>query len=58
MQKNEIVQSPIGQLSVNHQSFPFKLDGLHFINYKPAGGLTHAGTGKTVMTTFDNGNIQ
>ena len=27
---------------------------LYFIKCKPAGGLTHAGTGKTLMTTFDN----
>ena len=25
-----------------------------FLKYKPEGGLTHAGTGKTVMITFDN----
>ena len=30
--------------------------GLYFIKYNSAGGLTHAGTGKTVMTTFDNRN--
>ena len=30
---------------------------LYFIKYKPAGGLTHAGTGKTVMITFDNRNL-
>ncbi len=54
---NEIVQSPIEQLSVKHQSFPFKLDGLYFIKYKSVNNLTHAGTGKTVMTTFDNRNI-
>ena len=28
--------------------------GVYFIKYNSAGGLTHAGTGKTVMTTFDN----
>ena len=32
--------------------------GVYFIKYNSAGGLTHAGTGKTVMTTFDNGNIR
>ena len=29
-----------------------------FLKYNPVNNLTHAGTGKTVMTTFDNGNIQ
>ena len=28
--------------------------GLYFIKYKPVNNLTHAGTGKTLMTTFDN----
>ena len=46
---NEIVQSPIEQLSVKHQSFPFKLDGLYFIKYKSVNNLTHAGTGKTYI---------
>ena len=30
---------------------------LYFIKYKPVNNLTHAGTGKTVMTTFDNRNL-
>jgi hypothetical protein len=30
MQKNGIVQSPIGQLKVDHQSFPFKLSWTHY----------------------------
>ena len=30
---------------------------LHFIKYKPVNNLTHAGTGKTVMITFDNRKI-
>ena len=29
----------------------------NFIKYKPVNHLTHAGTDKTVMTTFDNRNI-
>ena len=27
------------------------------VKYKHVNNLTHAGTGKTVMTTFDNRNI-
>lgn len=30
MQENGIVQSPIGQLTVDHQSFPFKLSWTHY----------------------------
>ena len=30
MQKNGIVQSPIGQFKVDHQSFPFKLSWTHY----------------------------
>ena len=29
-----------------------------FYQIQPVNNLTHAGTGKTVMTTFDNGNIR
>ena len=31
--------------------------GLYFIKYNSVNDLTHAGTGKTVMTIFDNRNI-
>ena len=30
---------------------------MYFIKYKPAGCLTHAGTGKTVVITYDNRNL-
>ena len=30
LQENGIVQSPIGQLSIDHQSFPFKLSWTHY----------------------------
>jgi len=31
---------------------------LYFIKYKSAGGLTHAGTGKTVIAAFDYRNFR
>ena len=31
---------------------------MYFIKYKPAGGLTHAGTGKTVIAAFDYRNFR
>ena len=30
---------------------------MYFVQYNSAGGLTHVGTGKTVMITFDNRNL-
>ncbi len=30
LQENGIVQSPIGQLSIDHRSFPFKLSWTHY----------------------------
>ena len=32
--------------------------GLYFIKYNSAGGLTHAGTGKTVIAAFDYRNFR